>query len=80
MTTKQIIQLGFRRRLGEESIYSLFLGGDTFIHCFVKSETEFRIFLWYGHNMDFHKCVCLWSCPKNIEDLKKLIQILSGQE
>ena len=81
MTIEQITELGFRRQSGNRhDIYTLFLGGSNFLHCFVRSNDEFLIHLWMGHDIDFEKCVSFWSNPKSIEDLTLLIELLTGEK
>lgn len=81
MTIEQITELGFRRQSGNRAdIYTLFLGGSNFLHCFVRKNDEFLIHLWIGHDMDFEKCVSFWHNPKSIEELTLLVELLTGEK
>ena len=77
MIKEQLKSIGLRRRTEFDSLYTIYLGGNTFLHCFSKSENEFNVHLWYGYEMDFMKCVSIWHSPRNIEELDQLIKLLS---
>lgn len=79
MTIEQITELGFRRQSGNRGeIYTLFLGGSNFLHCYVIENDKFLIHLWMGHDMDFEKCTSFWHNPKSIEELTLLVELLTG--
>jgi len=77
MIKEKLESIGLRKRAGFDTLYTIFLGGNTFLHCLDQSDSEFRVHVWYGYEMDFEKCVSVWHSPRSIEELDQLIKLLS---
>ena len=76
MTNQDLINLGFKKT---QLYFTYYLGGKTFLHSHLSSDGGY-VSLFYGDSIEIEKCICMWHAPRNIENLAKLLEGLTGIE